>query len=77
MKKNPANASLSAVVNDRLRGRPRVITRRGRSEAVLMSSEEREQLSDVSSFGRLLIVAPIEKGDLPKRSRKPLRDTSF
>jgi len=77
MKKNPAKASLSAVVNGRLRGRPRVVNRHDRSEAVVISREERERLSQARSFGLLLMAAPLEKGDLPKRSRKPLRDTSF
>lgn len=77
MKKNPPKAYLSAVVNDRLRGRPRVVNRHDRSEAVLMSREERKRLSQARSFGRLLMAAPLEKGDSPQRSRKPLRDTSF
>lgn len=77
MKKNPAKTSLSSAVNDRRRGTPRVVNRHDHSEAILMSREERERSSWVRSFGRLLMAAPLEKGDLPKRSRKPLRDTSF
>jgi antitoxin Phd len=68
-----AKATLSAVVDDAVRGMPCVITRHGRSEAVLMSYEEWERLSHVPSFGRLLMAAPLDKGDLPKRNRKPLR----
>ena len=72
-----AKATLSAVVEDALHGQPCVITRHGRREAVLISYEEWEKLSRVPSFGRLLMSAPIEKGDLPKRNRKPLRPISF
>lgn len=69
-----AKATLSSVVDEATRGKPCVITRHGRSEAVLMSYEEWKRLSHVPSFGRLLMAAPIEKGDLPRRDRKPLRD---
>jgi antitoxin Phd len=72
-----AKATLSAVVEDALHGQPCVITRHGRREAVLISYEEWEKLSSVPSFGRMLMCAPIEKRDLPKRNRKPLRPISF
>ena len=70
-------ATLSAVVDDAVGGQPCVITRNGRREAVLISYEEWEKLSLVPSFGRLLMSAPLEKGDLPKRNRKPLRRTAL
>ncbi|HVA77420.1 MAG TPA: type II toxin-antitoxin system Phd/YefM family antitoxin [Candidatus Binataceae bacterium] len=72
-----AKATLSAVMDDATRGKPCVITRHGRAEAVLMSYEEWERLSQVPSFGRLLMAAPLEKGDLPKRNRKPPRDPGW
>jgi len=68
-----AKATLSAVVDDAVRGAACVITRHGRREAVLIGYEEWEKLSRVPSFGRLLMSAPLEKGDLPKRNRKPAR----
>jgi len=68
-----AKAGLSAVIDDALRGKPCVITRHGRREAVLIAYKEWEKLSEVPSFGRLLMSAPLEKGDLPKRNRKPAR----
>jgi antitoxin Phd len=68
-----AKAMLSAVVDDAVRGVPYVITRHGRREAVLIAYKEWEKLSQVPSFGRLLMSAPLEKGDLPKRNRKPAR----
>jgi antitoxin Phd len=39
--------------------------------------QESQRLSRIPSFGRLLMAAPLEKGDLPKRSRKPLRNPSL
>jgi antitoxin Phd len=68
-----AKAALSAIVDDAVRGTPYIITRHGRREAVLVAYEEWEKLSQVPSFGRLLMSAPLEKGDLPKRNRKPAR----
>ena len=68
-----AKASLSAVVDEAVRGAPYVITRHGRREAVLISYEEWEKLSRVPSFGRLLMSAPLEKDDLAKRNRKSVR----
>ncbi len=68
-----AKATLSAVVDDAARGVPSIITRHGRREAVVIAYDEWEKLSKVPSFGRLLMAAPLEKGDLPRRNRKPLR----
>jgi prevent-host-death family protein len=68
-----AKASLSAVVDDALRGEPAIITRRGNREAVILSFEEWEPLSHVPSFGRLLMAAPISPDDLPARDRAPPR----
>jgi prevent-host-death family protein len=68
-----AKATLSAVVDDAVRGAPSVITRHGRREAVLLGYQEWEKLSRVPSFGRLLMSAPLEPSDLPRRNRKPSR----
>jgi prevent-host-death family protein len=72
-----AKAKLSSVVDDALRGNPSVITRHGKSEAVLLSYEEWERLCQVPSFGRLLMSAPLGKEDVPPRSRAPLRDAGL
>ncbi|MGH7814490.1 MAG: type II toxin-antitoxin system Phd/YefM family antitoxin [Candidatus Binataceae bacterium] len=72
-----AKATLSAVVEDAVNGRPSTITRHGRPKAVVIGFEEWKRLSNVPSFGRLLMSAPIRKGDLPCRSRKPLRSAGF
>jgi prevent-host-death family protein len=72
-----AKASLSAVVDDAMRGKPAVITRHGKKQAVVLSFKEWERLSQVPSFGRLLMAAPIAPDDLPERDRTPLRAAGF
>ena len=69
-----AKATLSAVVDDAVRGEPALITRHGRPQAVVVGYQEWQRLSRIPSFGRLLMAAPLEKGDLPRRSSKPLRN---
>lgn len=69
-----AKARLSMVVDDAVRGEPSVITRHGKEEAVLLSYEEWERLSQVPSFGRLLMSAPAGDDDVPARSKIPPRD---
>ncbi len=68
-----AKASLSAVVDEAMRGKPAVITRHGKRQAVVVGYEEWERLSAVPSFGRLLMAAPLSSGDLTSRSRSGLR----
>jgi len=72
-----AKAGLSAVVDDAMRGEPAVITRHGKPQVVIVDFREWERLSHVPSFGRLLMAAPIEPGDLPERDRTPLRAIDF
>jgi antitoxin Phd len=72
-----AKANLSAVVDRAVQGRPSVITRHGKPEAVVLGYAEWEKLSRVPSFGRLLMAAPLEPGDLPERSGLPMRDTGL
>jgi prevent-host-death family protein len=69
-----AKARLSAVVDQATRGKPSVITRHGKPEAVLLGFADWERLSQVPSFGRLLVSAPLQPQDLPERSRAPTRD---
>lgn len=64
-----AKASLSAVVDEAMRGKPAIITRHGKRQAVVVSYEEWERLSHVPSFGRLLMAAPLAADDVPKRNR--------
>lgn len=69
-----AKATLSAVIDQARQGKPSIITRHGRREAVVLSFEEWERLSRVPSFGRLLMAAPLEPDDLPARDPGSLRD---
>ena len=72
-----AKATLSAVVDEAVSGRPSVITRRGRKEAVILSFEDYQRLAAVPSFGRLLAAFPGEASDIPPRRRKSLRDVDL
>ena len=72
-----AKASLSAVVDDAVRGEPAIITRHGKPEAVVLSFAEWQRLSHVPSFGQLLMAAPLNEGDLPPRNPSPLRDSGL
>ena len=71
-----AKATLSAVIDQAKQGQPSIITRHGRPEAVVLSFEEWQRLSQVPSFGRLLMAASLEPDDLPVR-REGLRDVEF
>jgi antitoxin Phd len=68
-----AKASLSAVVDDAMGGRQAVIIRHGKRQAVVVSYEEWERLSNVPTFGRLLMAAPLTEGDLPARDNSGRR----
>lgn len=72
-----AKATLSAVVDQAVKGNPAVITRHGKREAVVLSFDEFEKLTHVPSFGRLLAAFPGEEGDLPSRSKAPSRTVDF
>jgi antitoxin Phd len=72
-----AKARLSAVVDQATRGKPSLITRHGKPEAVVLGFADWERLSKVPSFGRLLMSAPLEEGDLPERGRASMRDAGL
>ena len=72
-----AKARLSALVEGAADGETAVITRHGKPRAVLVGVEEWNRLSNVPSFGRLLLSAPLEDGDLGPRNRTPPRDAAF
>jgi antitoxin Phd len=72
-----AKATLSAVVDEAVRGEPSIITRHGRPQAVVVGFEEWQRLANVPSFGRLLMSAPLSPGDLPERDRSPMRDVDL
>ncbi len=68
-----AKATLSSVIDDAVKGESSIITRHGRREVVVVSFEDWERLSNVPSFGRLLISAPHGIADIPDRGPAPLR----
>ena len=72
-----AKANLSAVVDQATQGKPSVITRHGKPEAVIVGFTDWQRLSRVPSFGRLLMSAPLEPEDLPERNRGPMRYTGL
>lgn len=55
-----ARAKLSHVLDEAIAGRPSIITRHGRREAVILSYSEFERLSHVPSFGWLLRNSPLD-----------------
>jgi antitoxin Phd len=65
------------VVDRAARGKPSVITRHGKPEAVVVGLADWERLSRVPSFGRLLMSAPLELGDVPERNQAPMRDAGL
>ncbi|WP_445221757.1 type II toxin-antitoxin system Phd/YefM family antitoxin [Bradyrhizobium sp. Pa8] len=68
-----AKANLSAVVDEAVGGKPAVITRHGKKQAVVLSYQEWRRLSQVPRFGRLLMATPAQAEDLPSRNRAKLR----
>ena len=71
-----AKATLSAVVDQARQGEPSIITRHGRPEAVVISFEEWQRLSQVPSFGRLLMEAQLDGEAVSQRSGG-LRDSGL
>lgn len=72
-----AKSALSAVVDDAVRGEPSVITRHGKPQVVVIGFDDWQRLSNVPSFGRLLMSAPLAPGDLPERDRSPVSLVEF
>ena len=68
-----AKAGLSAVIDQAVDGKPSIITRHGKPEAVVIGFADWMRLSQVPSFGRLLMAAPLDDGDLPERDETPMR----
>ena len=77
VQRKDAKANLSSVVNEAVNGEPAIITRHGKPEAVVLGFKEWERLAKVPTFGQLLMAAPLETGDLPRRNRAPVRRIKF
>lgn len=72
-----AKTNLSAVIDEAMDGKPAVITRCGKKLVVVVSYDEWRRLSQVPSFGRLLMSAPLGARDLSTRNRAKFRKTNF
>jgi prevent-host-death family protein len=72
-----AKAHLSQVVDRAENGEASVITRHGKPAAVVLGYEEWLRLSQVPSFGWLLMNSPLQEGDIPERDQSPPRDVEF
>ena len=69
-----AKARLSALVEEAAHGETAIVTRHGKPRAVILEVDEWNRLRQVPSFGRLLLSAPLEDGDLPPRDMSPSQD---
>ena len=70
-----AKANLSAVVDQAVKGKPSVITRHGKREAVVVGYADWIKMSRVPSFARLLMAMP---ACLPhERDETPLQDADL
>ena len=72
-----AKARLSAVVDQASRGKPSIITRHGKPQAIVLGVADWERLSRVPSFGRLLMSAPLEAEEEAERNRGSMRDAGL
>ena len=72
-----AKAGLSAVVDQAMQGEPSVITRRGKPAAVVLSYDEWQRLSNIPSFGRLLMSLPLKDDTLLERDQTPLPEAEL
>ncbi len=70
-------SQLRSVETGMRNARASVITRHGKPQAVVLGFADWQRLSRVPSFGRLLMSAPLEPGDLPQRGRGPMRDAGL
>jgi len=66
-----AKATLSALVDEAISGKPAIITRHDKPEAEMVGFEEWQRLAEIPSFARLLMAAPLEPGDLPEGDLSP------
>jgi antitoxin Phd len=73
-----AKARFSALVDDAIAGERVTVTRHGKPVAVIVSAEEWDRISEKApSFADLLLSFPGSARDIPRRSRKPLREVDL
>jgi antitoxin Phd len=72
-----AKAGLSQVIDEAVRGEPSLITRHGKPQAVVLSFLDWQRLSNVPSFGRLLMAVPDGLGEFVSRSSSTSRDAKL
>ncbi len=69
VKLRDAKVNLELVVDEAMQGKPTAIVRHGKKQAVVLGYEEWRRLSQLPSFGRLLMAIPVKNGDLLARGR--------
>ena len=73
-----AKAKFSALIDQAATKGPVTVTRHGKPVAVLVSPEEWARVSKrAPSFADFLLGFPGSPGDIPRRSRRPLRDVDL
>lgn len=65
------------MIDEAVHGKPSIITRHGRHEAVVIGFEDRCRPAEALSFARLLMAASLEPGDLPERDGSPVREADL
>jgi len=71
-----AKAGLSALIDAAAKGRPAVITRHGKPEAVILAHAEYQRLARLPSFADLLVSIPDAIEPIPQRGRRRRRKRS-
>jgi prevent-host-death family protein len=73
-----AKAKFSSLVDRAITKGPVTVTRHGKPVAVLVSAEEWARVNEQApSFADLLLSFPGTPEDVPRRSKKPLRDVDL
>jgi prevent-host-death family protein len=71
-----AKAGLSALIDAAAKGRPAVITRHGKPEAVILAHAEYQRLARLPSFADLLVSIPAAVEPIPQRGHRRRRKRS-
>ena len=72
-----AKARLSALVDGAAEGEATIVTRHGKPRAVIVGIDEWNRLSNVPSFGRLLLASELQDEDLPPRDTASPREAAL